>query len=249
MDELLSSTGDSGEGQRRNVGRLVAAGIKGWGILYAIVAAVASAGFALGVSSGDGEFLTVSATAFLLANTAGLIGGFFGLLFGMPRESEDRAEGAASRARYSFNSNLLKVSDWMTTIIVGLSLVSLGSIPGAVSNFSNWISPALGDDRSSGAFGVFIAGASFATVFLLMYIWTTVPLRSHLENDAFDTEQQWASMVGQITENKDPDEISESLKTLGPDVLQRIEADTARTPPLLKELAAKELTRRADDSS
>ena len=249
MDERTSTDGGRVDGQRRNVGRLVASGIKAWGIAYAILVLLVCAAFALGVASGTGTFLTAAATSFALACTAGLLGGFFGLLFGMPREAEERADGSTSRARYSFNSNLLKVSDWMTTIIVGLSLVSLGSLPGAVDSFSNWISPALGERRASGAFGVFIAAASFATVFLLMYIWTTVPLRSHLENEAFDTEQQWATMLSQVAENKPPEEISESLKTLDPGVLERIGSDAHRTPPLLKELAEKELTRRADDGS
>jgi hypothetical protein len=226
----------------RNVGETLALGIQGAAITYGVVVTLLCAGFAIGTTSTLGDFLTVTATAFALALTGAFAGGFLGLLFGMPRQSENVA--ASSNARYEFNSNLLKVSDWVTTIIVGLSLVSLGSVPGALDRLSEWIAPALGSESSSGPFGVFIASASLIVVFMLLYIWTTVPLRSHLENDAFDTEQQWASLLGQVADNKAPEEISEALKTLTPAVLDRIQSDPFRTPPLLQELAAREQSRR-----
>jgi hypothetical protein len=214
---------------------------------YATVVALLCIGFAAGTTSDTGAFFTVAATAFALALTGAFAGGFLGLLFGMPRQSENAA-AASTNARFQFNSNLLKVSDWVTTIIVGLSLVTLGSIPGTVDRFSDWIAPALGATDSSGPFGVFIAVSSLAVVFLMLYIWTTVPLRSHPENDAFDTERQWASLVGQVAENKDPDEISDALKTASPAALERIQSDSTRTPPLLQELAAAEQRRRASST-
>jgi len=229
----------------RKVGELVARGIRSWTIALVVIISVACGIFAAEIGSDTGDFFAVTASAFALAATAGLIGGFFGLLFGMPREVEPRNGTSTTNARYAFNSNLLKVSDWVTTILVGLSLVSLRSIPGGLSSFSDRVSPALGARASSGPFGVFIAGASFAAVFLLLYVWTAVPLRSHLENEAFDTEQQWASMLSQVAERKPPEEIAESLKALTPAVLERIRTDADRTPPLLRDLAEQEQARRA----
>lgn len=248
MAATTSNHDGSSSARRHNVGEMLAAGIQSAAIIYGIVVIVLCIGFAAGTTPDISGFLMVTATAFALALTGAFAGGFFGLLFGMPRQAESAAADS-KLARFEFNSNLLKVSDWVTTIIVGLSLVSLGSVPGAVSRLSDWIAPALGSDSSSGPFGVLIGVASFAVVFMMLYVWTTVPLRSHLEDEAFDTEQQWASVLDQVVDKKAPEEISELLTTLDADVLDRIQADPRRTPPLLLDLAAAERVRRAADAA
>jgi hypothetical protein len=239
------------EGQlrsRRDIGKLVADGIRVWGISFGLLVLLTCAAFSAGTASDAGGFLAILGTALALAATAGLLGGFFGLLFGMPREA-DRGTAATTRARYTGNSNLLKVSDWVTTTIVGLSLVSLGSVPGAVDRFSTWIAPALGSQAVSGPFGVFVSAACFASVFLLLYLWTTVPLRSHLENEALDTEHEWSLVMAKVAERKPATEISDSLQSVSPAVLRLIESDTDRTPPQLRDLAARELARRGPTSA
>lgn len=232
-------------GGRRSVGTTIAEGVRGWAILLASLLTLGSAAFAAGASTSLGQFLVVLSAALGLAASGGLVGGFVGMLFGMPREAEVRPDAPASHARYAFNSNLLKVSDWVTTILVGLSLVSLRSIPGAMKSFGDWLAPALGGTASSGAFGVFLTIAAFAAMFMLLYIWSSIPLRGHLEDEAFDTEQQWASVLRQVAAGRNPGEISETLRAVSPKVLEEIHTDELRTPPILRELAQREQARRS----
>ncbi len=232
----------------RRVGETIAEGIRGWAIVLGVLLTLGSAAFAGGVGATWGGFFVVLATAMGLAASGGLVGGFVGMLFGMPREAEVRSGEPASHARYAFNSNLLRVSDWVTTIIVGLSLVSLRSIPGGLASFADWVAPALGGSPSSGAFGVFLTITAFVAMFMLLYIWSSIPLRGHLEDEAFDTEQQWASVLQQVVAKGNPDEISETLRTVRPEVLEGIHADALRTPPMLRELAEQEQARRSGES-
>lgn len=71
------------------------------------------------------------------------LGGLIGFLFGIPRTVQAEpvrpsAEGAGARAatakpasyRMQVNTNLERVSDWLTTIFVGLTLTQLQEIPG-----------------------------------------------------------------------------------------------------------------------
>jgi hypothetical protein len=72
-----------------------------------------------------------------------MVGAALGFLFGLPRTRNEAAAeesvvnaahhaGAASRLARAFaaNDNLTKVSDWLTTIVVGLTLINLSSLQG-----------------------------------------------------------------------------------------------------------------------
>lgn len=247
MARDVDGDSSSSSGGLRRVGETIAEGIRGWGIVLGGSLSLGSAAFAVGVATSGGEFLVVLGTALGLAASAGLVGGFVGMLFGMPREAEARPGAPASRARYTFNSNLLRVSDWVTTILVGLSLVSLRSIPGALGDFADWIAPALGGSPSSGVFGVLLGAAAFVAMFMLLYIWSSIPLRGHLEDEAVDTEEQWAAVMQQVAARRTPEEISETLESLSPQALDELRSDEWRTPPLLRDLVEREQIRRAGD--
>lgn len=229
----------------RRVREVIADGIRAWATVLGVLLAGGCAAFAAGTSSSGGAFLVVLATALGLVSSAGLLGGFVGMLFGMPREAQTRGDVPASQARYAYNSNLLRVSDWVTTILVGLSLVSLRSIPGALSAFADWVTPALGGGPSAGPFGVFVTVAAFAAMFMLLYIWSSIPLRGHLEEEAVDTEKQWSAVLQQIATRRGSEEISETLRAVSPQVLEEIHSDELRSPPMLRELAERERVRRS----
>ena len=87
---------------------------------------------------------------FVLFGAAGAVGAAAGFLFGLPRsrvadmttlrQSVGNTSGAASNlppsTSYLANSNLIKVSDWLTTIIIGLGLVNLRKAPAAVEQLA-----------------------------------------------------------------------------------------------------------------
>ena len=68
----------------------------------------------------------------LVCLAGGLIGGFFGFLFGIPRriaadgsptEGIEPGKDKAAAASYALSTNLTQVSDWLTKAIIGISLV------------------------------------------------------------------------------------------------------------------------------
>jgi len=69
----------------------------------------------------------------LIISLAALLGGaVLGFLFGIPRLNRDydpRDEGDR-RTKYTPNTNLEDVSDWLTKIIIGVTLTQLANIPG-----------------------------------------------------------------------------------------------------------------------
>lgn len=62
--------------------------------------------------------------AMLIASGATVCGAFLGFLFGIPRSGQSNGEVKG----YQPNTNLEEVSDWLTKIIIGVSLVELGDI-------------------------------------------------------------------------------------------------------------------------
>lgn len=173
--------------------------------------------FAAGTGSSIAEFLNVLSVALALVAAASVAGLLLGLLFGMPREAEDSSDPRSTR--FAFNSNLLKVSDWITTILVGLSLISLQRVPGAIDSFSKWVGPSLGGE-GNGRIGVFLAILAGTAAFVLMYLWSTLVLRSHLETTArawaesFSDEDLQKLVVGETP-------VSEEAKQLATEELRR----------------------------
>jgi hypothetical protein len=81
----------------------------------------------------------------LVMGGAGLVGGILGLLFGIPKSVSDPASvppatvrssdaafssgiDAEQRSRYTVNTNLEQISDWLTKIIVGVGLTQIATI-------------------------------------------------------------------------------------------------------------------------
>lgn len=70
-----------------------------------------------------------------------LLGGLLGFLFGIPklnrnynpREDYDRS------TKYMPNTNLEDVSDWLTKIIIGVTLTQLGKIPGYLQSLTDYL--------------------------------------------------------------------------------------------------------------
>ena len=92
--------------------------------------------------------LGVGLTAFALFGAAAAIGAGLGFLFGLPRSryadldasgpsntTNAKSSETPRSAHYLTNSNLIKVSDWLTTIIIGVGLVNLAKIGPAVGGF------------------------------------------------------------------------------------------------------------------
>jgi hypothetical protein len=189
----LSSSGAAGAGQQLGIG--VAA------------AAISCAAGALGAAAG---FLFGLPRARFAENPAG--GGSSGP--GVQpradqgsgdRASEDSASAetqlqdgqvlAAARVnsvpstRYLTNSNLIKVSDWLTTIIIGLGLVNLAKLIPGIRKLGNTLEAPLGGTPYSATIGVSLVIGVGLSSFLLTYLWTSIRVRELLEDAERQTEK------------------------------------------------------------
>ena len=125
-------------------------------------------GLAIVPSSGGLKTWCVS----LVAMSAAFLGGtLLGFLFALPR-SEKAAEIEHNSKSYMLvrpNTNLEDVSDWLTKIVVGLTLVQLNKIPGLATNLFSWVGSGLGQGESASVFaGSLIVYSSAAG---LMQAW------------------------------------------------------------------------------
>ncbi len=147
----------------------------------------------------------VGVTAFLLFVAAASVGSALGFLFGLPRArltdqlsiapggagSGAGAGAAASSAsnHYLANSNLIKVSDWLTTIVIGLGLVNLGSAVPALRTLAAALQAPLGGAAYAGAVGISILLGGCIGGFVLFYIYTCIRVRQLLEDSDRQSER------------------------------------------------------------
>jgi hypothetical protein len=175
-------------------------------ISYLIIFGVLLCCFVLWFSLRDQKDVSgagVGLTAFLLFAAGAAVGAVVGFLFGLPRArfadasqsnpQNPTAVGSTSEAgrsaHYLTNSNLIKVSDWLTTIIIGLGLVNLAKIGPAASSLRTTLEEPLGGTAYSGIIGVSMIIIALLSSMILCYLWTSIRVRELLE-DAEDEEQE-----------------------------------------------------------
>jgi hypothetical protein len=169
--------------------RVVRIWFNGFFVLMLLVSV--AAGIAAGRGFADG--VAVALTAFLLYASSSALGGVIGMLFGMPRSrladalNEGQTSEAAGpsrpthRSKYLTNSNFIKVSDWLTTIIIGLGLVNIQNLAPAAGSLRDSLSDPLGGTANAGLIGLGIVVVSFLTGFILAFLWTMIKLKLLLE--------------------------------------------------------------------
>jgi len=114
---------------------------------------------------------------------AGTIGGF---LFGVPKvESKPVGQTtSSSSSRYTANTNLEDISDWLTKIILGLSLVHVDKIISFVDTVGQGVAAAIGAAQGSKVIAISSMIYGFVCGFITIYAWTNIVLRSDLEKTA-----------------------------------------------------------------
>jgi hypothetical protein len=136
----------------------------------AVLLGLSLVGVSLGVSV-IGMGMLIGVASF----TAGLLLGF---LFGIPRTAgSDQAAGdTATAARYSVNTNLEQISDWLTKILVGVGLIQFGKLGVAGDGLVRTIGAAF----AAGPVGQVAAGSlltvSLISGFLFGYVATRTVL-------------------------------------------------------------------------
>jgi hypothetical protein len=110
------------------------------------------------------------------------VGAFFGLLFGVPRlleqpaDPEGTGKAAKSNTRYQANTNLTEISDWLTKIIVGISLIQLGPIRDQLVALVQALAPGFGTSPAAAPFVAGLLATATVTGFLAGYLLARIYL-------------------------------------------------------------------------
>jgi hypothetical protein len=130
----------------------------------------------------------------LFAGSAFMIGVFIGFLFGFPPApsgSSSQTAGQTSGAQSPNpslpassgtagpqsrsvleNTNLREISDWLTKVIVGASLVELTKLPPLIERFAWFMAHGITDYKPSAAVALVILGYFWSCGLLYGYLWT-----------------------------------------------------------------------------
>ena len=149
---------------------------------------------AYGATTKSWTLFTVEA----LVGTATLsVGGLLGFLFGIPRTTRPPrgSEGAgandgrreAINTPYEPSNNLEQVADWLTKILVGVGLVELGTLGGALAKIGDQLAKAVTPTPPGTAVVTQVIIISFATIgFLASFLWTRIyygGIQARADND------------------------------------------------------------------
>jgi hypothetical protein len=129
----------------------------------------------------------------LTAASAFAVGALLGFLFGIPRsiavpstaggqneaDAKSAVADAAAAQHFAANTNLEQISDWLTKILVGVGLVQIHEVSGAIDDLGNGLAPGLGSQGFAVAVALLI---SFSiTGFVVAYLFTRLRLQGAFE--------------------------------------------------------------------
>jgi hypothetical protein len=125
--------------------------------------------------------------ALLIALAASVAGALTGFVFGIPKTtataSSSTAQGTVrATSEYQGNSNLEQISDWLAKILVGASLVQLGTIRDEFNAFGSRL-----DESGILGSGGWIVGPALVIAysvsgFLIAYLWARIYMASELRD-------------------------------------------------------------------
>ncbi|HEX4982276.1 MAG TPA: response regulator [Ilumatobacteraceae bacterium] len=143
--------------------------------------------FLIAVTASGGPYWSIGLQLTVYMFAAVALAGVLGLIFAVPRARTESVEQTTER--YSANSNLEQISDWLTKILVGAGLVQLGSLPSGLGSMGDFLGEDLGiPNAEAAAVTIVLYGAG--TGFLFVYLWVRLRLRVLLELSEKQAEEQ-----------------------------------------------------------
>lgn len=142
------------------------------------------------------NFFKVFSLSIILSISFLSIGGFLGFIFGFPIHKEN-----GIKDKFERNSSLRQITDWLTKIIVGVTLVELKNIISVFSTLINKIGLLINTDKSITILVGSISIEFFIIGFILIYILTI----TSFFKDLVDNENQIMNILS--GENLDPSEV------------------------------------------
>jgi CheY-like chemotaxis protein len=126
------------------------------------------------------------------------VSAIIGLIFAVPRARTEYSAEASER--YSANSNLEQISDWLTKILVGAGLVELGNGPRLVKAAGDYLGQGL-EVQNPGAFAASALIYGTGVGFIVAYLWTRLRFRLLLEasdRDAAEASRRAEELVERL---------------------------------------------------
>ena len=119
--------------------------------------------------------LRVFGILWIVGTAAWLIGTVLGFLFGVPRvrAGEPSTESSSTQTSIVPNTNLEQISDWLTKIIVGATLVQLGPLANAIGVLSYKIGSGFSKESGAAVSGGVIV-LYFSAGFIWGYLWCSL---------------------------------------------------------------------------
>lgn len=144
-------------------------------------------------TGGREGFLAIASVGILLGGASGFFGGALGFLFGIPRTLQQEAANPGSeggpgaeagstgpRIDYRVNTNLEQISDWLTKILVGVSLTQISEIRDGLIALTEFSARGLGPEAQGQVFAFALLSYSAVLGFLFGYLWTRLSLAGAL---------------------------------------------------------------------
>lgn len=131
-------------------------------------------------AGGKEGFLAIVSVGVLLAGASTFVGGALGFLFGIPRTLQQeggspsaeanpegtKAGGPTRRIDYRVNTNLEQISDWLTKILVGVSLTQISEIRDGLVSLTAFAAQGLGPQSQGQVFAFALLSYSAVLGFL-----------------------------------------------------------------------------------
>jgi len=136
---------------------------------------------------GGGMVKNIGCAAYVLiwACAALIAGAALGFLFGIPRTVAASANDQSPKPMLGVNSNLVRVSDWLTKLILALGLVQLGELRSHISLAGNFVARGISSAHPPTAFAVALLLYFSILGFFAGYLSTRLVLQVtfHLADD------------------------------------------------------------------
>jgi len=182
----------------------------------------------------------------LVAAGATSVGGLLGFLFGMPRgpiespNTDDGNDKVALSITYRPSNNLEQVSDWLTKILIGVGLVELTKLQGALSGLGRSVEMSLAGAPAGTSVVTQIVVLTFLVLgFLASFLWTRIyygPLQTLADNDVVSSLR--AKLTYSQTQLKQEKETRKKAVSVA-DSMAKGEIAIPAVPPLKQETPAR----------
>lgn len=134
-----------------------------------------------------GFFITNLSLGLLIAGSALTMGCLTGFIFAIPKQSKIKDSNLSRPIKgYIGNDNLIEISDWLTKIIVGVSLTQLTSIPRYLKLMGEYVGITFGGANTGAVGSAAIVVYFLICGFMFTYLWTRIYFARILDNAEVD---------------------------------------------------------------